>query len=80
MDATEALIHRPLTAPEKIVIRRLFFEAHTMSIADMKQRFEREDTSEPTRVPMPERIARWAPFQVRFRCGKLCNVVQEPST
>ena len=58
MDATEALIHRPLTAPEKIVIRRLFFEAHTMSIADMKQRFEREDTSEPTRVPMPERIAR----------------------
>ena len=58
MDATEALIHRPLTAPEEIVIRRLFFEAHTMSIADMKQRFEREDTSEPTRVPMPERIAR----------------------
>ena len=58
MDATEALIHRPLTAPEKIVIRRLFFEAHTMSIADMKQRFEREDTSEPTRVAMPERIAR----------------------
>ena len=58
MDATEALIHRPLTAPEKILIRRLFFEAHTMSIADMKQRFEREDTSEPTRVPMPERIAR----------------------
>lgn len=58
MDATETLIHRALSPPEKIVVRRLFFESHTMSIADMKQRFEREDTSEPTRVPMPERIAR----------------------
>ena len=26
------------------------------------------------------RTTRWAPFQVRFRCGKLCNAVQEPLT
>ena len=58
IDATEAIIRRPLTAAEKIVVRRLFFESHTMAIADMKQRFEREDTAEPTRVPMPERMAR----------------------
>ena len=48
IDATEAIIHRPLTAPEKKVVRRLFFESHTIAIADMKQRFEREDTTEPT--------------------------------
>ena len=58
IDATEAIIRRSLTPPEKIVVRRLFFESHTMAIADMKQRFEREDTAEPTRVPMPERMAR----------------------
>ena len=39
IDATEAIIRRPLTATEKIVVRRLFFESHTMAIADMKQRF-----------------------------------------
>ncbi len=58
IDATEAIIRRVLTAAEKIVVRRLFLESHTMAIADMKQRFEREDTAEPTRVPMPERMAR----------------------
>lgn len=45
-----------------------------MAIADMKQRFEREDTAEPTRVPMPERMARLeaqknqtAGFALQFR-------------
>ena len=56
-DATEAIIRRALNPPEKIAVRRLFFERHTMAIADMKQRFAREDTAEPTRVPMPERMA-----------------------
>ena len=66
MDATEAVIRRVLTAAEKIVVRRLFFESHTMALADLKQRFEREDTAEPTRLPMPERIARLEAQKVRL--------------
>ncbi len=49
IDATEAINRGVLTALKKIVTR-LFFECHTMAIADMKQRFEREDTAEPTRL------------------------------
>ena len=55
-DAAKDVIGRDLTNPEKIIVRRLFFESHTMAIADMKQRFEREDTAEPSKIPMPERL------------------------
>ena len=40
-DAIEALIGRAPTAGEKIPIRRLFFEAHTLALADLKMRFIR---------------------------------------
>ncbi len=56
-DAIEALIGR-VTAGEKIPIRRLFFEAHTLALADLKTRFEKDGTSEPSQIPLPERIAR----------------------
>ena len=57
-DAVETLIGRRVNPAEKIPIRRLFFEAHTLALADLKTRFEKDDTSEPSQIPLPERIAR----------------------
>ena len=57
-DAIEALIGRAPTAGEKIPIRRLFFEAHTLALADLKMRFEKDDSSEPPQIPLAERMAR----------------------
>ena len=36
-DAAKDVIGRDLTNPEKIIVRRLFFESHTMAIADIKR-------------------------------------------
>jgi len=57
-DAIEALIGRAPTPAEKIPIRRLFFEAHTLALADLKMRFEKDDSSEPSQIPLAERMAR----------------------
>ncbi len=66
-DAIEALIGRRDTAGEKIPIRRLFFEAHTLALADLKTRFEKDDTSEPSQIPLPERIARLEQQRARLQ-------------
>ena len=57
-DAVETFVGRALTAAEKIPVRRLFFEAHTLALADLKMRFEKDDTTEPAQIPLAERMAR----------------------
>ena len=37
-------------------LRRLYFEAHTLSIADLRRRTERTDNDQPIRLPAEERI------------------------
>ena len=66
-DAVETLIGRRVTPGEKIPIRRLFFEAHTLALADLKTRFEKDDTSEPSQIPLPERIARLEQQRARLQ-------------
>ena len=38
--------------------RRIWFEAHTVGIADIRQRLERTEESAPRRLPVPERAAK----------------------
>ena len=66
-DAVETLIGRRVNPAEKIPIRRLFFEAHTLALADLKTRFEKDDTSEPSQIPLPERIARLEQQRTRLQ-------------
>ena len=39
--------------------RRLFFEAHTLSVADLRDKVTRTDESAPRKLPAPERGARY---------------------
>ena len=57
-DAIAALVGTAPSPTEKIVIRRLFFEANAMALADLRTRFEKDDSSEPKETPLAERMAR----------------------
>ncbi|CAK9099135.1 unnamed protein product [Durusdinium trenchii] len=58
IEALKKALNRDPTNPELIILRRLFFESCALALSDMKQRTERDDTSEPTRMPVAERNAR----------------------
>ena len=47
-------------------VRRLFFEAHTLVVADLKSQVEKTDESAPRKVPAPERVARYNRQQTRL--------------
>ena len=49
---------RDPTVAEQIGLRRLFFESVTLAINDLKQRQERDDAAEPSRLPVAERNSR----------------------
>ncbi|CAK9052971.1 unnamed protein product [Durusdinium trenchii] len=51
IEALKKVLNRDPTNPELIILRRLFFESCTLALSDMKQRTERDDTSEPARMP-----------------------------
>lgn len=57
--ALETVLRRAPSNPELIVLRRLFFEACTLAITDIKQKTERDDTSEPVRMAVAERNSRY---------------------
>ena len=57
-DAIQTLVGAAPTAAEQMVLRRLFFEANTMALADLRTRFEKDDSSEPKEIPLAERMAR----------------------
>ena len=58
LTALNTVLGRDPTNPELIILRRLFFESCTLSISELKQRTERDDATEPTRMPVAERNAR----------------------
>ncbi|CAL1146023.1 unnamed protein product [Cladocopium goreaui] len=49
---------RAPTNAETIALRRLFFESSTLAVNEFKQRSERDETAEPTKMPVAERNAR----------------------
>ncbi len=50
----------------KAALRRLFFEATTMAMAEMKAKISGTDDSAPKKVPQPERAARYDAQVVRL--------------
>ena len=58
-DRLEAVAGRGLLDFEKANLRQLFYEASAISIAELRQRVERvESSSEPATLPLAERIHR----------------------
>ena len=53
-------------SPDSAKLRRLYFEAHTLSIADLRRRTERTDNDLPVKLPAEERIVRLARLKLRF--------------
>ena len=46
------------TFPDSSRLRRLFFEAHTLSIADLRRRSDRTESDLPVKIPVEERRVR----------------------
>ncbi len=51
MDALEAALGREVTPAEAPALRRLYYEASTMVMSDLKSRVERTESSEPKKLP-----------------------------
>ena len=60
------------------IMRRLWFEATTMALAEMKGKIERTDASEPVRMPLAERTQRTTALKKRL-VGVHWSVDIEPS-
>ena len=56
----------PITLGEMSCLRRMFFEAHTLVMADLKTQVEKTDDQMPRKVPAPERNARYQAQQTRL--------------
>ena len=78
IEALKKVLNRDPTNPELIILRRLFFESCTLALSDMKQRTERDDTSEPARMPVAERNARLSDQKNRLN-GLHFSPENEPS-
>jgi hypothetical protein len=59
-------------------LRRLYFEAHTLSVADLRRRTERTDSDPPLKLPAEERVVRMARLKLRLN-GFDISGVNEPS-
>ena len=64
IEALTKVMHRAPSTEETIPLRRLFFESCTLAISDLKQRTERDETAEPSRMPVAERNARLQEQQI----------------
>jgi hypothetical protein len=47
-------------------LRRLYFEAHTMSVADLRRRVEKTEDDAPARIPIEERAVRMTKLKARL--------------
>ncbi|CAE7215912.1 gpt [Symbiodinium sp. CCMP2592] len=78
LEALKALIGRDLTAKELIPVRRLWFEASTTVMGELKQKVERNDSAEPVRLAIAERTTRLDEQKKRL-VGVCINSESEPS-
>ena len=53
-------------SPDAPKLRRLYFESHTLSVADLRRRTESTDNDQPIKLPAEERIVRLARLRTRF--------------
>ena len=51
---------------EMAKFRRLFFEAHTIALVDMRSRCEGTSDAQPRRMQLPERVKRMADLKARY--------------
>ena len=65
-------------SPDTPKLRRLYFEAHTLSVADLRRRTERTDADPPIKLPAEERVVRMARLKIRLN-GFDISGVNEPS-
>ena len=65
-------------SPDTPKLRRLYFEAHTLSVADLRRRTERTDSDPPIKLPAEERVVRMARLKNRLN-GFDISGVNEPS-
>lgn len=66
------------TDPSSPRMRRLYFEAHTISIQDLRRRVERSDDDPPLKLPNEERAARLTRLRTRLP-GMVISGQTEPS-
>jgi hypothetical protein len=55
-----------ITLGQMSCLRRMFFEAHTLVMADLKTQVEKTDDQMPRKIPAPERNARYESQQKRL--------------
>jgi hypothetical protein len=65
--------------PEAAAVRRLYFESHTLTVGELRQRMERTDSDAPRRVPQAEREARKGVVRDRLAPGLLVEGDLEPA-
>ncbi|CAE6911825.1 gpt [Symbiodinium sp. CCMP2592] len=58
IDALKTVVKRDLTQKELFVTRRLWYEASTTAMGELKQKVERSDSAEPIRLAVAERTTR----------------------
>lgn len=59
-------------------LRRVWFEAHTVAVSEIRSQVERTEGSEPVRMPVPERELRLKELQARLQ-GVSITATLEPS-
>ena len=61
-------LHRPdeIAAGNLAGFRRIWYEAHSVCLADFRQRTERTEDMPPRRLPVPERAAKLAAQRLRL--------------
>jgi hypothetical protein len=72
------MLGRDPTLGEAAALRRLYYESHALSLADMKTRVERGETDEPKSLPAPEREVRLQEQRQRLP-GVLITPATQPS-
>ena len=76
VDFVEGIVETRVSADQMATLRRLFFEAHTLAIADVRSRVDSSDPAVATRkLPTAERVARQ-----RAQEAKLGGLIFNPET
>ena len=70
-DMVKAILTRNPTIGEAASFRRLYYESHTVTLSDMRNRIDRTDDSPAVKVQAPERAARHSVQQLKLAGIKL---------
>ena len=65
-DLLVTVLGREPTVQELAILRRLYFESHALSVADLRSRVESRDDDQPKKMPAPERAARLAAQKLKI--------------